>query len=86
VKIGSLSQLEKGVNGCPSANGRGTGEYKRTRGMTRSISAERLDKGTSFQVGPANVMINLNINSRVGQSIAVSERIMMEELRNVIRK
>jgi hypothetical protein len=61
-----------------------TGEYIQTRVMTRSISGEGL---SSFGASPAelaHVKLIMNVGGTVDNTMYVSERILMEELRKVV--
>jgi hypothetical protein len=60
------------------------GEYKRTKVMVRSISEKGLDKLSALHVELTQVTVRLDIGGDLRQSITVSERITMDDLRKTV--
>jgi hypothetical protein len=60
------------------------GEYKQTRVMSRSISAEGLYQLGAFQVTAAQVLLRPNVGCDFSQTLVVPENIKMEDLLKVV--
>jgi hypothetical protein len=61
-----------------------TGEYKRTRVLKRSPSADSLAKLGAYQVSPAQVKVTLCMGGNRDAVLTVSERTSKDELRRIV--
>jgi hypothetical protein len=85
VRIGSNAHNEAGHTRTRGSFGnRSRGEYKQTRVLRPSPSAESIPKLGSYQVAPAQVKLTLCIGGNRDNEITVSAQLSREELRRVV--